>query len=203
MDFVGVGGEVHHRPRLELEQRRLRVAVFLILLSRVAPVLPGPGILQLAGRDRQTVQRKHHVHRVVLAGMAGHLPGHREAVLAEEREHVVVEGVRRLEIREAERLTVELEAVTQAMQHSLEVQLLDERVEKQLLQPRAVQLLHFGPELRLGLLNERENAGGEERARLVPFRKIARLQAGFLPQDRLDVGFERLFVGLRHVRASR
>ncbi len=53
--LVRIGGEVHQRPRLELEERRPRVAVLLVLPHRVPPVLARAGILQLAGGDGQAV----------------------------------------------------------------------------------------------------------------------------------------------------
>ncbi len=198
VDFVGVSGKVDQGARLEREQRRARVAVLLVLPHGVAPVLAGAGILELAGRHRQAVHREQQIHRVVLARMAGHLARDRELVLVVERQHLVVQPVRRLEVREAEGLAVELEAVPQYVQRALEVELLDQRTDQQLLQSRGVQGTHLGPELRLRRLQEGAHPRGKERALDVPFRICAGLPTALLVQHFLDVCLEGALVGLRH-----
>ena len=81
VDLVRVGGEMHQRPFLEVEQRRARIAVLLVLPDRVTPVLARAGILQFDGGHRQPVHRQHHVERAVVAGMTRHLPRHGQPVL--------------------------------------------------------------------------------------------------------------------------
>ena len=103
----------------------------LVLLHGVPPVLAGAGVLELAGRDRQTVHREEQIDRVVLAGMAGHLARDRQPVLGVERQHLVVQPVRGLEVGQPEGLAVELEAVAQDVQRAFEVQLLHQRLEEQ------------------------------------------------------------------------
>src|SRR6266446_9324614 len=63
VDLVRVGGEMHERPSLELEQWNARVAVFLELADGMTPVLARAGILQLNGGDRQTVHGQNDVRR--------------------------------------------------------------------------------------------------------------------------------------------
>ena len=81
--------------------------------------------------------------------MARHLTGDREAVQLVERQNLVVEPVRGLECGEPENLAVELEAVPQYMQRSLEIKLLDESGDEQLLQTIGMQPAHLAPKLRL------------------------------------------------------
>jgi hypothetical protein len=68
--------------------------------ARVAPVLAGAGVLQLAGRHRQAIHREQQVHRVVLARVAEHLARDRELVLAVKASTSSLSPVRRLEVGE-------------------------------------------------------------------------------------------------------
>ena len=98
-----------------------------------------PGFFKLDGRHRQPVHRQHHVQRAIVAGMTGHLPRHRQPVLAEQFQHLVVRAVRRFEVGEAKSLAVKLESVPQHMQRAFGIQFLDQRIDEQRLQapPRA------------------------------------------------------------------
>ena len=71
--FVWICGEMHQRPLFELKQRRVRIAVVLVLFSCMAPALPCAGVFQLAGRDRQAIHGEDQIHRVVLIGVTEHL----------------------------------------------------------------------------------------------------------------------------------
>ena len=86
----------------------------------VSPALARAGILQLDGGHRQPVHCQNHVERAIaclprsawrrqVAGMTRHLARHRQPVLAEQLQHLVVRTVRGLEIGEAKRLAVKLE----------------------------------------------------------------------------------------------
>src|SRR5712691_11390622 len=78
--FVRVRSEMHQRPRLESEQWRARITVGLILPHGVLPALARAWIFQLASSHRQSVDREEKVHRVVLAGVAKHLPGYGQTI---------------------------------------------------------------------------------------------------------------------------
>ena len=87
------------------------------------------------------------------AGMARHLARHRQPVLAEELQHLVVRAVRRLEVGEPKRLAVELEPMPQHVERALGVQFLHQR--RRAAAPpalRACSVSHLGPELRLRVL---------------------------------------------------
>ena len=113
--------------------------------TALPPALARAGILQLDGGHRQPVHRQHHVERAVVAGMTRHLARHRQPVLAEQFQHLVVRAVGGLEVGEAKRLPVKLEAMPQHMERALGVQFLDQRGEQQRLQPRRVQRLASPP----------------------------------------------------------
>ena len=120
VDLVGVGGEVDEGAPLEAEERRAGVAVLLVLADGVAPVLAGHRVLEFARRHRHAVEREDEVERVLLARVARDLPRDGQLVALEAREGVRVEAVRRREVREAERLPVEAEAVAQHVERALE-----------------------------------------------------------------------------------
>ncbi len=128
--------------------------------------------------------------------MTEHLARDGELVLAVERQHLVVQPVRWLEVREAEGLAVELEAVPQHVQRAFEVEFLDQRTDQQLLQYGGVQGTHLGPELGLRLLQEGAYPRGEERALDIPLRVRAGVPAALLVQHFLDVHLEGALVGL-------
>src|SRR5271157_2262575 len=111
VDFIRVSSEVYQCASLEAEQGRAGVTVALILLHGVTPVLARARVLQFAGCDRQAVHCEQQVYRVVLSGMTWHLPGHGRLVFGVKREDLFVQAVSRLEVSQAERLPVELEAV--------------------------------------------------------------------------------------------
>ena len=75
------------------------------------------------GRHRHAVEREDEVDRVALARVTRRLPRDGQLVALEAREGVRVEAVRRREVREAERPTVELEAVSQHVERAIEVEL--------------------------------------------------------------------------------
>ena len=166
--LVRVRGEVHQRPGLETEQRRARVAVVPVLPHRVAPALTGAGVLELAGRHRQPVQREQQVHRVALLRMAGRLPRDRQLVLPVQRQHFFVQRMGGLEPRHPENLSIELEAVPQHVQRALEVELLDQRVHQQAFEPSGVQCAHLRPQLRLRRFEEGADPRREQGALGVP-----------------------------------
>src|SRR5438105_2426187 len=105
----------------------------------------------------------------------------------------------RLEIRQPERLPVELEAVPQNVKSALEVELLDQRVQQQCLQPRPVQSPHLRPRLRLRLLQERKDPRREQRPLHVPFRGVALVPPAPAQEDLCDIGLEGSFRGLSHI----
>ena len=72
-DLVGVGGEVDEGATLEAEERRVGVAVLLVLADGVAPVLAGHRVLEFAHRHRHAVEHEDEVERVALARVARHL----------------------------------------------------------------------------------------------------------------------------------
>ena len=141
------------------------------------PVLAGAGILELASRNRQPVHRKQQIHRVVLARVAEHLARDRELVLGVQRQHLLVEAVCGLEVREPEGLAVELEAVAQHVERALEVELLDQGVDDQLLEAGSVQGAHLRPELRLRDFDEMAHARRKKRALDLPLGVGAGLPA--------------------------
>lgn len=190
VDFVRVGGEMHQGPLLELEQRRARITVLLVLPDRVTPILAGAGVLQLDGGHRQPVHRQNHVQRAIVAGMTRHLARQREPVLAEQPQHLEVRAVGRLEVRQPKRFPVELEPVPQHMQRAFGVQFLDQRVDQQRLQPRRVQRLHLAPKPALRVRDEREHLRREQRPLLVPLAGAAGLPAAAREEDFLHVGFK-------------
>jgi hypothetical protein len=96
--LVRVGGKVHQRPLLELEQWRTRVAVFLVLFDCVAPALTSPWIFQLAGGHWQAVNGKHQIDGGVIAGMTRHLSGHRQTVGLILRQHLFIQAMSRFEV---------------------------------------------------------------------------------------------------------
>ena len=195
LHLVRIGGEVDQGARLEAEERRARVAVLLVLAHCVSPVLTCAGILQLAACDRQPVHREQDVQRVVLARMTEYLPRDRELVLGVKRQDLLVEAVRRLEIRETEGLAIELEAVAQDVQRTLEVELFDQRASNQGLQPGPMQRAHRPPEVRLSRFEEVEHAGRKEGTLHIPLGVGAHLPAS-VEQHRFDVGLEGPLVGL-------
>ena len=196
VDLVRVGSEVHEGADFEAKQRRTWIPVLLVLAHRMSPALAAARILQLTGGDRQTVQREHEIDGVVLARMAEHLSREGKLVLLVERQHLIIETVRRLEGGEPEGLAVKLEAVPQHVQRSLEVEFLDQRREQQVLQPIAVQRAHAGPEPRLGRFKEAANLCGEQRPLDLPLGVGPGLPAARTEQRLRDVGLEGAFVGL-------
>ena len=58
VDLVRIGREVHQGPRLEAKQRRTWVAVVAVLGDGVPPGLARRRVLQLARRDRETIDRE-------------------------------------------------------------------------------------------------------------------------------------------------
>ena len=196
--LVRIGGEMHQRAFLEVEQRRARIAVLHVLPHRVAPALAGAGILQLAGGDRHTVHCEHQIHRVRGPRMAGHLPRHGQPVLPVEAGNLLVEPVGGLEVGEPEGLAVELEAVPQDVQRALDVEFLDQSRDQERLEPGAVQRPHFVPQLRLRVLDEGEDASGEEGTLDVPLGEVTGFPAPLRQHLHLDRTLEGLLGGLGH-----
>ena len=124
VDLVGVGGEVDQGAPLEAEERRVGVAVLLVLADGVrARSWPVMGFLSSHRRHRHAVEREDEVERVALARVARRLPRDGQLVAPEAREGVRVEAVRRREVRETERAPGEAEAVAQHLDRALEVEL--------------------------------------------------------------------------------
>src|SRR5438552_16506832 len=67
----------------ELEQFLAGISVALVLLDRVLDCLLREAVLQLEGRDRQTVDEEYQVERVGIGFAVAQLPGYREPVLRE------------------------------------------------------------------------------------------------------------------------
>jgi len=103
VNLVRVRSEMYQRPLLEFEQRRARVAVFLELPHGMTPVLARAGILQFDRCHREPVYRQRHVQRAIVGGMTRRLARHRQPVLAEQLQHLVVRAVRGLEVGEGGR----------------------------------------------------------------------------------------------------
>src|SRR5205823_2091026 len=135
------------RARFELKQRGARIAILFVLLHRVAPGLPRPRILQLACRHRNAVDCKEHINGASVMRMTWKLSRQRQRVFLVQFQYVVIETVRWFEISEPKCLSVKLEPVPQHMKRALEIEFLDQRVDEQRLESRAVQCLHFVPEL--------------------------------------------------------
>src|SRR6266516_1584855 len=125
--------------------------------------------------------------------MTLHLARDSEDVLPVQRQHVEVQTVRRLEIRQSERFAVKLEAVPQNVKGAFEFQLLYQCRDEQRLKPRAVQIHHLFPELRLRISNKRVDAGWEQRLFLIPLGIRSRVPTALGEQGFLDVGFEGSF----------
>ena len=200
VDLVGVGRKVHQCALLELEQRRARVAVSLVLAYGVAPGLVRAGVLQLNGAHRQAIHRQHHVHGAVITGAAGHLPGHGELVLRVLRQHIGRQAMRRLEVGQPKQLAVELETVAQHLQAALDIQLLHQCIQQHGLQLVGVQRGHVLPQLGLCGLDEGEHPGREQRQRSVPLGMGAGLPAA-IGQHLFDTGLKGQFRRLRHAQA--
>jgi hypothetical protein len=197
--FIRINRKMHQRALLELKQRRRGIAIFAILLHRVAPILAGAGILQLASRHRQSIQRQQHVHRIMFSGVTGNLPRHRQLVFIEQRENVIVQPMRRFEISKTKSFAIKLEAVPQNVQRAFQLQLFDQRVDEQTFQPRAVQAAHLLPKFGLRVLQKSEDTARKQRGFHVPFRQRTGLPAGLIEQNGFDVSFESFFGGLGHV----
>lgn len=85
MDFVRVGGEVDEGALLEAEQRRVGIAILLVLTNGALPGLTGHRILEFAGRHRDAIEREQQIDLAARAGMAARLPRHRELIALESR----------------------------------------------------------------------------------------------------------------------
>lgn len=110
MNLIRIRREVDQRPVLELKQRSPEIPL-LVLLHRVPPVLASRRILQLAGRHRQPVDRQQNLHCRIGRWMTSHLPRQCELVLREKIIQLVIQPMRRREIRQLRSLAVELEPV--------------------------------------------------------------------------------------------
>jgi hypothetical protein len=64
-DLVRIDGEVHQRPRLEAEDRRLRITVVSVLVLGVTDMLACHRFLQLTRGYRQAIQEQGQVQLVV------------------------------------------------------------------------------------------------------------------------------------------
>ena len=80
VDLVGVHGEMHQGPFLELEDEVGGVAVVLVLRHRVPPRLRGHGILEFGSGHRDAVQRQRHIKGIVVLRGVPKLAGHRQPV---------------------------------------------------------------------------------------------------------------------------
>ena len=124
VDLVRVNGEVHQRALAPAEQRRVGVAILLVLADGVFPGLVGHAILHLAGGDGEAVEREQHVHGVVPAGVAPDLARDREPVAVELGHQLGIQTVGRLEVRQLEGPAGEAEPVPEHLERSLEVELI-------------------------------------------------------------------------------
>ena len=199
--FVGVGGKVDQCAFLEIEQRRTRVAVALVLAHRMAPGLVRAGVLQLDGGHRQAVDCQHHVGGGVVARVARHLPRHGELVACIQRQNIGRQRVRRSEIRQPKQLAVKLKTVAQHMQAALDVQLFDQRIQQHRLQECPVLHHHLGPQPGLGGFDKGEHPGREQGAGFVPLGVGAGLPAAFGEHVR-QIALKRFFGGLCHRNPS-
>ena len=154
VDFFCVGGEMDEGALLESEQPCVGIPILSVLADRALPGLAGHRVLELAGRNRDAVEREQQVDLVALAGMAARLPHHRELVARESPQRVLVEPMRRLEVGEPERRPVEPEPVAQHVQRTLVVQLLCQRFDDSRLQLILVKSAHLVPLLALSVAHE-------------------------------------------------
>ena len=129
VNLVGVCGEVDEGALLKAEDRRVGIAILLVLPDGALPSLAGHRILELAGRNGHPVEREQQVDLVPLPRMTARLPRHAQLVALESGQRLVVEPVRRLEVREPKDLTVELEPVTQNVQRTLRIELFHQRLD--------------------------------------------------------------------------
>ena len=195
MDLVGVGCEVDEGAPLEAEERRVGVAILLVLADGVAPVLAGHRVLEFAGRHRHAVEREDEVERVAPARVARDLPRDGQLVALEACEGVRVEAVRRREERETERPTVEAEPVAQHVERPLGIEFARDRLDDERLEVVAVKGPHLRPLVGLRLTDEGDGARGKQRPLDVPLAEVARAPAS--PEEhRLDGGLEGLLGGL-------
>ena len=108
-------------------------------------------------------------------------------VLGVKRQHLLVQTVRRLEVRKPEDLPVELEAVTQDVQRAFDVELFHQGPDDERLQSGRVQRAHLGPEPGLRRFQEREHPRREKRTLDIPLGVSAGLPTTLPMQHVLDV----------------
>ena len=195
----GVRGEVHEGAPLEGKDRRLRVTVLAVLPASVGDRLPGERVLQFHGGDRYAVDAQRHVERLLRPRREAELARDAGAVGGVARLQLLVEPVRGLEERRAQRPAVALEPVPERRQGAVRVHPLAQIGQNLLAGLRPQQRFQARPLLRLRRSDKVERRLGKDRAFPVEpaggHRHVAvRQQVGF------DHRLERRLAGPLHHR---
>jgi hypothetical protein len=112
----GIDGEVHQRAALKFEDRLARIAIVLVLPSRVLDRLSCERILELHGGDGDAIQAERDIERLLRARREVQLPRDAEPVGGVARLQFRIQFVRRLEVSHVQRPPVTLEAMAQRRQ---------------------------------------------------------------------------------------
>ena len=120
--IIGIHGEMHEAAA-ELEQGFLRVAVVAVLFLGVIDVLACPRVFQLQRGERQAIEEKHHVHRLVIDTGEKHLPRDRKNVGLELGSDIRVEVVVGQPIEQREVSVVHIQPLFQHGENAVLLQL--------------------------------------------------------------------------------
>ena len=169
VDLAVAHREMHQRPAREGQQRLgglalgLGQAVEAVLVDGVADALGEVG-LQLDRGHRQAVEEQHQVDAVLVVQRIAHLPHHPQPVGGVAGEDVGVDGQRRLELGQLQRLlqAEQFDAVAQHVQRAALVQLIAQAVQQRFRSLRAVVLGQGLPGLGLGGLHPGQHVGREQ-----------------------------------------
>ncbi len=197
---------MHQRPAREGQQRLgglalgLGVAVEAVLVDGVADALGEVG-LQFRRGHRQAVEEQHEVDAVLVVQRVAHLPHHAQAVGGVAGEDVGVDGQRRLELGQLQRLlqAEQFDAVAQHVQRAALVELIAQAVQQRFGGLRAVVLGQGLPSLRLGGLHPGQHVGREQCPRPVVARGVALgVEPAVGGQVLADLGLEADFLVQAH-----
>ena len=180
VDLAVAHREMHQRPVGKGQQRLgglalgARQAVKAILVDRVADALGEVG-LQFHRGHRQAVEEKHEVDAVLVVQRITHLPHHPQPVGGVAGEDVGIDGQRRFEFRQLQRLlqAQQLDAVPQHIQRAALVELIAQAGQQRFAGLRAVVLGEGFPGFRLRGLHPGQHIRREQCPRPVVARCIA------------------------------
>ena len=180
VDFAVAHGEMHQRTVGEREQRLgglalgLGQAVKAVLVDGVADALGEVG-LQLDRGHRQAVEEEHEVDAVLVVQGIADLPHHPQPVGGVAGEDVGIDGQRRLELGQLQRLlqAEQFDAVAQHIERATLVELIAQAGQQRFAGLRAVVLGQGLPGLGLRGLHPGQHVGREERPRPVVGRSVA------------------------------